>query len=134
MGEPMKIQRKRVQANVSSAATGDIAFLLIIFFLILARVQDDSHLKWEPASGTNIEQVKNARASVVIDLDKQTYLNGGQIGVGQLEDELDKLLAEDPERAVLLKVHREATAIYYEPAIEAISEAGGTVYHILKKE
>lgn len=130
----MKIRRKRVQANVSSAATGDIAFLLIIFFLILARVQDDSHLKWQPAQGTDIEQVKNARASVVIDVENNTFLNGGQIGVGQLADELDKVLDADPERAVLFKVHREATAIYYEPAIEAISEAGGTVYHILEKE
>jgi len=130
----VKIRRKRVQANVSSAATGDIAFLLIIFFLILARVQDDSHLQWIPAQGTDIEQVKNARASVVIDVDNNTYLNGGQIGVGQLADELEKVIDVDPNRAVLFKVHREATAIYYEPAIEAISEAGGTVYHILEKE
>ena len=46
-------------------AMGDIAFLLLIFFVILARAQDDSHLKWEPAEDPELEQAKNYKASVV---------------------------------------------------------------------
>jgi hypothetical protein len=35
---------------------------------------------------------------------------------------------------VLLKVHREATAMYYEPVIESISEAGGDLVHMLDEK
>ena len=34
---------------------GDIAFNLLIFFVILARAQDDSHLQWEPAKAEEVQ-------------------------------------------------------------------------------
>ena len=34
---------------------------------------------------------------------------------------------------MLLKVHREAQAMYYEPVIEAICEAGGDLIHVLEE-
>ena len=38
------------------------------------------------------------------------------------------------ERIVLFKVHREAQALYFEPAIEAISEVGGDIVHVLEQK
>ena len=132
----MKIPRKQFDASVPSMAMGDIAFLLLIFFVILARAQDDSHLRWEPAATEEVEPGSNKRASVVIDVDNKTYINGVQIGVGQLADALNNLLGDSPagERVVLLKVHKEATAVYFEPVIEAIGEAGGDLLHVLEQE
>ena len=117
-------------------AMGDIAFLLLIFFVILARAQDDSHLQWEPAADSELEQAKNYKASVVIDADKKTYLNGRPISQGQLEDALTSLLgnAEASKRTVLLKVHKDATAIHFEPVIEAVSKSGGEIHHVLERE
>ena len=37
-------------------------------------------------------------------------------------------------RTVMMKVHHEATAVYFEPVIEAVSEAGGELHHILEEE
>jgi hypothetical protein len=31
-------------------------------------------------------------------------------------------------------VHKEATAVFFEPVIEAVSEAGGDLYHILEQK
>ena len=45
----MKIRRKMIPAEVPSMAMGDIAFNLLIFFVILARANDDSFLNWQPA-------------------------------------------------------------------------------------
>ena len=45
----VKIPRKQFEANVPSMAMGDIAFLLLIFFIILAKAVDDSHVPWTPA-------------------------------------------------------------------------------------
>ncbi|MBI1374611.1 MAG: biopolymer transporter ExbD [Phycisphaera sp.] len=132
----MKIKRKTFSADVPSMAMGDIIFTLLIFFVILARAQDDSHLKWEPAKSPDVDQAKHALASVVIDVNNKLYLNGQPIGVSQLAGALKERLGNAPagERTVLLKVHREATAQFFEPVIEAISEAGGDLLHVLEQE
>ena len=117
-------------------AMGDIAFNLLIFFVILARAQDDSHLQWTPAEATNIESAGHSIVSVLIDSDEKLYLNGQPIGESNLEMKIDELLGNQPvgDRTVLLKVHREATALRFEPVIEAISNAGGELVHIVEED
>ena len=50
----MILPRRKLSATVPAMAMGDIAFLLLIFFVILARVQDDSHIQWKPAEGREL--------------------------------------------------------------------------------
>ena len=90
----MKIERKKYNATVPSMAMGDIAFLLLIFFVILARVQDDSHIQWEPARIDELDQAKNSKASVIIDADNKAYLNGREVGVASLAGALTEILGE----------------------------------------
>ena len=132
----MKIPKRRFEASVPSMAMGDIAFLLLIFFVILAKAQDDSHLRWEPAVDEELEQAKNYKASVVIDVKNKTYLNGRPIAQAQLEGAIADLLgdAEPSKRTVLLKVHKDATVLQFEPVIEAVSKSGGEIHHVLEQE
>ena len=115
---------------------GDIAFNLLIFFVILARAQDDSHVKWQPAQARDLQGVKNSLVSVAIDHENKLYFNGQEIGQAQLTKRIEEVLGSAPagERTVLLKVHKDATAMYYEPVIESISEAGGDLVHILEEK
>jgi biopolymer transport protein ExbD len=115
---------------------GDIAFNLLIFFVILARAQDDSHLKWTPAQTPKVEAAGHSRVSVVVDIENKLHLNGREIGEAQLASAIEDLLqgAGPGQRVVLLKVHKEATANRFEPVIEAISEAGGELVHILEEK
>ena len=132
----MKIKRRAVRADVPSMAMGDIAFNLLIFFVILAQAQDDSHLQWTPAEATNIESAGHSVVSVLIDSDEKLYLNGQPIGESSLEMKINELLGDFPpgDRTVLLKVHREATALRFEPVIEAISNAGGELVHVVEED
>lgn len=125
-----------MKADVPSTAMGDIAFNLLIFFVILARAQDDGHLQWQPAAAPRLENISNSKVSVLIDRNNKLYLNGSETGQGQLAKGITDLLGAAPQgqRTVLLKVHKEATAMYYEPVIEAISEAGGDLVHILEEK
>jgi len=125
-----------MKADVPSTAMGDIAFNLLIFFVILARAQDDSHLQWQPAQARQLEGVASTKVSVLIDRENKLHLNGQEIGQAQLAKGISELLGSAPQgqRTVLLKVHKEATAMYYEPVIEAISEAGGDLVHILEEK
>jgi biopolymer transport protein ExbD len=132
----MKFKRRAMKADVPSTAMGDIAFNLLIFFVILARAQDDSHLQWSPASASQLENIASTKVSVLIDRNNKLYLNGSEIGQAQLAKGIGELLGNAPlgQRIVLLKVHKDATAMYYEPVIEAISEAGGDLVHILEEK
>ena len=132
----MKIPRKKFEADVPSTAMGDIAFLLLIFFVILARAVDDSHLQWQPAQVEEVESTGAAMASVVVDADLKLYLNGKSITADVLPGALEELLegVEPGKRKVLLKVDKEATADVFQPAIEAISMAGGDLVHVLNRE
>lgn len=132
----MKAVRRASRADIPSMAMGDIAFNLLIFFVILARAQDDSHLQWTPAKSENLENAGHSKVSVLVDTDNKLYLNGQETGISQLADGIEGMLGELPagERTVLLKIHGETTALRFEPIIEAISKAGGDMVHILDKE
>jgi len=132
----MKLARKKLTASVPSFAMGDIAFLLLIFFVILARVQDDSHVQWDPAILPDIKMIGAPLASVAIDSGYKTYLNGEEISNDQLTPRLNAILGETPagERNIFFKVHREAQAKHFEPVIQSIGEAGGDLIHILEPE
>ncbi|MBP87763.1 MAG: biopolymer transporter ExbD [Planctomycetaceae bacterium] len=132
----MKINRRTSRATVPSMAMGDIAFNLLIFFVILARMQDDNHLQWTPAKASQLESAGHSLASVLIDEDNKLYLNGQEIGVSQLAGQIEEVLGDAPqgERTVLVKVHNETLAQRFEPVIEAISEAGGDLVHIVEEQ
>ncbi len=132
----MKIKRRSSQAEVPSMAMGDIAFNMLIFFVILARAQDDSHLHWEQATAAEITASATAKVVVLIDSDNRFYVNGNQVGESQLAGEIEALLADAVagDRTVVLKAHKDAQAMYFEPVIEAISEKGGELVHVLEKK
>lgn len=132
----MKIPRRKFEAEVPSTAMGDIAFLLLIFFVILARAVDDSHLQWKPAEAEDVKSSGAAVASVTIDSNRKLYLNGQSITADALPGALETLLGEASpgSRKVFLKVDRDATAAEFEPAISAVSAAGGELIHVLNEE
>ena len=132
----MKLPRKKLTASVPSFAMGDIGFLLLIFFVILARAQDDSHVRWQPAKLKEVEMVASPLASVTIDTGFKNYLDGKEISTDALPAALSQILGDTPsgKRYVFLKVHKEAKAPHFEPIIAAISEAGGDLVHILEPE
>lgn len=132
----MKIRRRMLEAGVPAVAMADIAFNLVLFFIILARTQDDSHLKWDPAKAPNLENVSEAKISVTVDIEQKVYLNGKQISTADLKDAVKGLLGEGPQekREVFLKVDKNAQAATFVPVIEAVSEAGGQVVHVLAED
>jgi biopolymer transport protein ExbD len=132
----MKIKRKQFTASIPSFAMGDIGFLLLIFFVILARAQDDSHVQWDPAQVKDIEMMAAPKVSVAIDTQRKIFLNGKEISTEELSSRLSAILGDTPagQRNVFLKVHKEVPATAFEPVIEAIGEAGGDLIHILEPE
>ncbi len=132
----MKIRRRHLEAGAPVVAMADIAFNLVLFFIILARTQDDSHVKWEPATGSALESISHSKATVTVNEDSKVYLNGEQVDATALTPKIQELLGTDEagKRTVLLKIHKNATAATFEPIIEAVSQAGGDLVHVLAEE
>jgi biopolymer transport protein ExbD len=132
----MKIKRRPLEPGVPSVAMADIAFNLVLFFIIMARAQDDSHLQWEPAKASPVKRFEQAAVSITVDKDSKIYLNGVHVGVGQLAPAITTELGSAPagKRSVLLKIDKDTLAATFEPIIEAVSEAGGDVVHVLNDE
>ena len=118
------MKRRKFAATVPSMAMGDIAFNLLIFFVILARAQDDSHLQWEPAKAVEVQSAGVSKVSVLIDRENRYYVKGQNVGQVELTSAIEGILGDAPagERRVLLKVHNESQAMYFEPAIESIAK------------
>src|SRR4051812_18739023 len=112
----MKIRRRQYPCEVPAVAMGDIAFNLLIFFVILAKAQDDSHVRLRPASSAALQEMGQTRASVAVDVDNKLFLNGQVIGIAQLERRLNEILGNAPaeERRVQVRIDREAQASRFE--------------------
>lgn len=124
-----KTLRKEVSVPVSSM--GDIAFLLIIFFMVCSNFVKESAVKLEPPRAPDLEQVKESPASVAVNRDGTIFLNGQSVpdaeaiewGVAALIK--DKASVEG--RTVLFKCDREIDREVYEPVLDAIAKAGARI-------
>ena len=131
----MKIKRQKLSPGVPAVAMADIAFNLVLFFIMMAKTQDDSHLIWKPASAGLLQSAGNSRCSVVVDQKNELYFNGARISITKLKDAIEHELGNDPagKRTVVLKIDKTTVASRFEPIVEAVSQAGGEIIHILER-
>jgi len=117
----------------------DIAFNLVLFFLMLAKTQDDSHIEWQPAEDAKVKQVTTSKVSIMVDNNGGVYLNGQRVSVREsaaFAELIQKELGDLPpgERTVLLKIDKNTLASTFEPIMEAVGQAGGDVVHVLEEK
>ena len=136
MGSSMKFKRRKLEAVPPFVGMADIVFNLVLFFLILAKIQDETQLEWTPAKAAGAKPVAKARVSVTVDKDNKVYLNGKQVGMLDLSPRIAAELGDSPpgERAVLLKIHQDTLAATFEDLIAKVSEAGGEMVHVIEDE
>jgi len=129
----MAFKLKKLDVPPPFVSLADLAFNLVLFFVIMAKTQDDG-LQWEPAKASGTKQVPNSRVVVTVDKDNKVYLNGNVVSTRGLADLLKQELEKAENRIVLLKVHKDTQAATFEPIMEAAGQAGSEVYHVLEEE
>ncbi len=132
----MKFKRRNLEITPPFISLADVAFNLVLFFLIFAKVKDDRLIEWKPAQGSGTKQVGKAKVSIIVDIEKRIYLNGKQVAVKELSGLIESQLgdAQPGNRLVILKIDKEAPAGTFEPVLEAVSQAGGELVHVLKEQ
>ena len=130
-----RIQRKKKQKRraipVPIASMGDIAFLLIIFFLVCSEVaKDNANIQTTPPISEHVKKMKaSVAARVAIDTDGVIYFDGTQVDSAKdVEWGVRAILAStasDDQRHVQFKCDAALPKETFEPVMKAIVEAGG---------
>ena len=125
-------RKRRGPVTLPTASMGDIAFLLIIFFMVCSNFAKESNIKYKPPEARDVDAVRDAGISIVMDTDGKIYLNGHELaeGVDSLKTELEGMMkgkTNDTMREVLFKCDLDVTRKVFEPAMSAIIGAGGIV-------
>ena len=120
-------RHRRIFSPLPLAAMGDIAFLLIIFFMIAAQFAKESHVKMERPKAPQLEKLEKTSVSVSLDRDGVLWLDGSEVDPAGLQAEITAKLENVTDRMVFLKVDKDLLKPAYEPVFVAITKAGATI-------
>ncbi len=133
----MRKRRRRPSFIVPIVSMGDIAFLLIIFFMLCSNFARQAGIKVTPPVSLDIETVDESQFAVLIDEDSAIYFQGIKMhSADALEAELAELLrdaASADARRVLFRCDRGVDRSVFEPVLDAVTRAGGIVIAVGEK-
>jgi len=121
-------RRKRNMIMIPVASMGDIAFLLIIFFMVASQFARQRHNITPPRSLDTYE-LNETPITVTIDAGGNCFLQGEKLhSMGSLKSQVEFLLRDkttETKRTVLFRCDKAVANEMFEAAIDAIVEAGG---------
>ncbi|MFW6132387.1 MAG: ExbD/TolR family protein [Planctomycetota bacterium] len=119
-------RRRRLSVVVPIATIGDIAFLLIIFFVLVSNFREQN-IELEQPDAPDIEQLEAAGMTVSIDETGQVWFGGARCAAEALETRVGDRLEGRADKTVMLQVDRELAQHQYGPVVLALSRAGATI-------
>ena len=121
----MAIRRsKKPSLVLPLSSMGDIAFLLIIFFMLASNFMQTANVEMEEPTSSTLEQQEAAKQSVTMDRDGIIWFQGQQVGANEIADLLKPLVEADKELAVHVSIDKGLTHKDFNPLIQAVSESG----------
>lgn len=126
----MKRVSRRKQPSVPVASMGDIAFLLIIFFMVCSNPLREQHVELTPPKAEDLENVKEERVSLSISEEGVIYVQGLPVADAEAAGWAVAALIADKVgdgRIVMFKCDQNIDRTVFEPVIDAITEAGAII-------
>lgn len=110
---------------------GDIAFLLIIFFMVCSNFIKESAIKLQPPKAADLARLEESPVSVALDETGAIFLQGRKLAdAEELEWGVRALVADkagDQGRTVMFKCDRTVSREIFEPVLDAIARGGGLI-------
>lgn len=134
----MNLQRRELLVEPPATAAPDIAFILIVFFLVCASVQPDTGRPQEIPRSEETPQKEDQSQNIELSLTEKTLLlNGELLPFEKLEARLSQLLAgkeSESDRVVIVKSAAETTYQRWIATTMAIESVGGIVTIQMEQE
>ena len=118
--------RKRKHASLVLPLTsfGDIAFLMIIFFMLVSNFMKKANMEMVPAVSSSLDKQDAPKVNVTMDEDGVIWYEGNPCSPQELTGLL-KMRADDlRDEPVHVSIHKSHPRRTFMPVIEAVSEAG----------
>ena len=131
----MIIKKRNREVEIPSASLADIAFLLLIFFLVATTIDVDKGLDLTlPEMGQTKEIPKKNITNLLINDAGQILLDNEEVQVGEVDNIIrDKLLAND-KLIVSVKTDRKTKYNIYIKVLDQLKKAGATRISIAEPE
>ena len=120
-------RKKRLPAVALTTSMGDIAFLLIIFFILAGIQKKERNLA--PPEAPRLDELKKGGA-ITITLDKNgkcSVNNEDNIPLDGLTAKITQLLAKSKKKVVIVEIDKHQKRDAYIKVMLAVGEAGGEV-------
>lgn len=128
----MKARREnKLLVEPPSSASGDIAFNLIVFFLVCASVQPDAGRRQELPRSEQTEKEQKDIENIEVQLTRQSaMINGDVMRQQDFSPRLRRLLTSRPrpeDRVVIVKSKPDTPYFHWIMYTEMIEQAGGVI-------
>ncbi len=134
----MRRRRRRPRVVVPLTSMGDIAFLLIIFFVLVSNFAKESGIPVTPPTSPDVDTLDESRIVVIVDEDNKIYLDGKQVSTPKALQNAVEARIKDATgadaRTVMFRCDHAVGREVFEPVLEAIAEAGGMIAAIGEPE
>ena len=102
----------------------DVVFILLIFFIVTANFIKDPGLEINRPDSETAEITENAAILIAIGPAGEIYMDGRRIDVRQVNANGIRLMAENPQGAVVMQADEKATAEKIIAVMDEVREAG----------
>ena len=102
----------------------DVVFILLIFFIVTANFIKDPGLEINRPDSETAEITENAAILIAIGPAGEIYMDGRRIDVRQVKANVIRLMAENPQGAVVMQADEKATAEKIIAVMVEVREAG----------
>ena len=102
----------------------DVVFILLIFFIVTANFIKDPGLEINRPDSETAEITENAAILIAIGPAGEIYMDGRRIDVRQVKANVIRLMAENPQGAVVMQADKKASAEKIIAVMDEVREAG----------
>lgn len=105
-----RTQRATEEAEVNMTPMLDIVFILLIFFIVTAVFVRERALNMTPPPPSSEDTPTEPQPTILIrvDADNLVFVDNRLVDIGQVRSNIERLRAENPQRAVLVQAHPDA--------------------------
>ena len=123
----MAVKRRFKGGEIPTSSMADIAFLLLIFFLVTTTIDMDKGLGMVlPAEGEEIEISKKNIINCLINSTGNVLLGGEGIEIRDLSKSIRQKLAENDKLIISVKAHKSTSYKDYIAVIDQLKTANAT--------
>lgn len=127
-------KKKRMDLVLPTSSMGDIAFLLIIFFILASNFMKSANIEAEKPASTDVDAIDDAQVDVVIDKNGKFYVQGVEVDKNLVESAVAQAVGDHRDKPVHLLVDKNLRKESFMPAVEALGSCGVKVVLVGEKK